>query len=46
MDALGVYSKYLALNATNQVEVTDEIRQRVEGIYSYLETAAASIFTC
>lgn len=30
-DALGIYSKYLALNATNPVGVTDEIRQRVEG---------------
>lgn len=31
-DALGIYSKYLALNATEPVGVTDEIRQRVEGI--------------
>lgn len=31
-DALGIYSNYLALNATKPVGVTDEIRQRVEGI--------------
>lgn len=30
-DALGIYSNYLALNATKPVGVTDEIRQQVEG---------------
>lgn len=31
MDALGIYTKYLALNAVQPVGVTDETRQRVEG---------------
>ena len=31
-DALEIYSKNLALNAIKPVGVTDEIRQRVEGI--------------
>ena len=30
-DALEMYSKYLALNATKPVGVTDDIRQKVEG---------------
>lgn len=30
-DVMEMYSKYLALNATKPVGMTDEIRQRVEG---------------
>ena len=37
-DALGIYSKYLALNAAQPVGITDEIRQQVEGIYTQLNT--------
>ena len=35
-DALGLYSKYLALNALKPVGVSDEIRQKVEGKRSTL----------
>jgi len=35
-DTIGIYSKYLALNAAQPVGITDEIRQQVEGINSNL----------
>lgn len=31
-DALGIYSTYIALNATSPVGIPDNLRQEVEGI--------------
>lgn len=31
-DAMGIYTNYIALNATNPIHIPDDIRQRVEGI--------------
>ena len=33
MDALSIYTTYVALNALCPVSMPDEIRQQIEGIY-------------
>ena len=42
-DALEIYSKYLALNATHPIAVTDEIRQGVEGELVHISLLISSL---